>query len=385
MRLVQSEKLIRDKSDNIICYTTQNISRVFSVYAMDTWPIKIGIVQFNGRQVTLDCADIPDGVPIYITYFSDNSQTDMDIIPVWKMIEEVYNKFWGRNYCRLSEEYIQEKIIYNINYLNRTKVNTYFNKQFCFSRPINEMKCIEIEPCGEVDYTIPENTSSCGCGNSAEPVEDCGIYDEVVEVKKKKRFFLPEGAPKSGILRFSSGEYVEYNEIEDWVHLNSQHNIESEDYVIGYWIPSTDIVSVTVWGKPTMNYDLYNNFIFLKNKDACDVCIEYVERYSECTAETQCVEFDHTFWKLPVYATIIEIATDESDDRLGQWTGDYTRMKRDYSIITGRAGMDFSHNPNHIYTLQNRYNPRYTSTQQKNAYFFSDTQFKKKWGCTNCK
>lgn len=109
------------------------------------------------------------------------------------------------------------------------------------------------------------------------------------------------------------------------------------EYSIGYWIPATEIVSVHINGKLTSNFDTHKNHIFFKDRENAEVCIEYVERYSECTDETQFVEFDHTFWMLPVLSAVVEIATDETDDRMNLWRADLEKMKREYMIITSQS------------------------------------------------
>lgn len=86
-------------------------------------------------------------------------------------------------------------------------------------------------------------------------------------------------------------------------------------------------------GKETSQFDIHNKHIFIKNQASCSVCIEYVEHYSECTNETSCVEFDHTFWRLPVLKTLVDIAVDLSDDRLQLWSQQYEQMKREYAQI----------------------------------------------------
>ena len=66
MQLVHSEKLVRDAKETNIYYTTRNIERVFSVYAQEGSLVRIGVIQWDGRRVVVDCADIPDDVPMYV-------------------------------------------------------------------------------------------------------------------------------------------------------------------------------------------------------------------------------------------------------------------------------------------------------------------------------
>jgi hypothetical protein len=355
MQLVQSEILTRDSQDAIKCYTRQNISHIFSIYAISTSPVKIGVLQYSGRNVVIDCGDVPQDIPLYITYFTDNTHSSMNIISVAKMVDAVYNKFWGRQYCRLSDEYVHEMVVRHINYLNRTKVNTYYNKQFCFSKDEDVCECLNIG-CNVVDQNpiLPKAPSSCPCDCTHTEEPDCCIISEPVQEEYKKRYFLPPNSPKVGILRFDSGEYVAYEELTDGIHLKSDRNIEKMDYSIGYWIPATEITSVKLNWKLTTSYDTHNNFIFFKHREKAEVCIEYVERYNECTDQTQFVEFDHTFWMLPVLATIVEIATDETDDRLQLWARDFEKMKREYTIITASQG-EFWERKRKIHEVDGRY------------------------------
>ena len=355
MELVQSEILERDSHDWVKCYTRQNISQIFSVYAISTSPVKLGVLQYSGRSLFLDCGDVPHDVPIYITYFTDTTHSSMNIISVAKMVDAVFNKFGWRQYCRLSDEYVHEMVVRHINYLNRTKVNTYYNKQFCFSKDEDVCSCLHIECAGTLELgEIPKAPSSCPCDCTHTVEEDCCVIDTPVVEEYQKRYFLPPNAPKVGMLRFDSGEYVAYDELTDGIHLKADRNITKMDYSIGYWIPATEIVSVKVNGKLTTNYDTHNNFIFFKHREKAEVCIEYVERYNECTDQTHFVEFDHTFWMLPVLATIVEIATDETDDRLQLWSRDFEKMKREYTIITASQG-EFWESKRKIYDVDGRY------------------------------
>ena len=60
---------------------------------MSTSPLKIGVLQFSGRNVVINCGDIPKDIPIYITYTTDTTHSSMNIISVAKMVDAVYNKF----------------------------------------------------------------------------------------------------------------------------------------------------------------------------------------------------------------------------------------------------------------------------------------------------
>lgn len=189
------------------------------------------------------------------------------------------------------------------------------------------------------------------------------------------------------MLRLATGEYVGYAELEDGLHLDSQHDIcKLQDYRIGYWIPTHDILNVSVDGRKTSAYDIKDQYIFLRDDIACNVCIEYTERYSECTSDTECVQFDATFWKLPVFETLVEIATDESDDRYSFWSAQLQKMKSEYMQIVSKAEMDFDSNPKHIYDRSGRYNSRYAGAVRDGRMnmFPSNTTYVKT-GCKNCK
>lgn len=358
MQLVHSEKLVRDVKETNIYYTTRNIERVFSVYAQEGSLVRIGVIQWEGRRVVLDCADIPDDIPVFITYFSDEEGMKADIIPIGRMIEEVVNKFGGRTYCHLADSYIHEKLVYNINYLNRTKVNKLYNRQFTFTSFQKKFEeCIYRNNCmtPREAPTLPP----WGCDLPTEKEADCAV-DPVVEKELPIRFRVWKDQPKAGILRLKSGEYIHYTEIEDGIHLEGQHNMNNlSEYTIGYWIPSKEITSVKIDGKPTSRYDIKENHIFINEVGCHEITIDYVERYSECSSDTICVEFDSTFWKLPVYMTIVDIAIDETDDRLNLWKSELDRMRKDYSVVIARDAMDFDFKRNKISDRQYRYNSRY--------------------------
>lgn len=360
MRLVHSEILKRDNRESTICYTSQNIVEVFHIYAVEWTVIPLNAIQWNGRQVIIDCADIPHDVDIYITYTADNSQYMNDVISINRMVEEVYNKFWGRRNCEIDEMYIKEKLVFHINYLNRTKINEYYNKQFCFQKVVDEIRtctCLQSSCCWKCTIEIPKHKPSCGCQNQEKHEEWCD-FSELVEVTPpKKRFKLPENAPKSGMLRLPTGEFVWYALMEDWLHLDSQHEInELWDYTIWYWIPTHDVLSVSVGWKKTTNFDIHKQYIFLKDKTECDVCIEYVEKYSECNISDLCVKFDSTFWKLPVYETIVELAVDSEDTRVASWSAQLQKMKHDYTIIISKTHMNFDNFNDKITRVPRRYN-----------------------------
>lgn len=235
MNLVHSEQMKRDSKDLNVYYTTRNIDRIFSVYAVEYSTIPVGVIQYEGRRVTIDMNDIPDDVPVYITYFEDDVQHNLDIIPMWKMVESLYSSFGGRQYCRLSENYLKEKLIYNINYLNRTKINQYYNRQFCFNKATHEIKCVCVKSacCDKEPAKFPDYDIKCACGSETPCNNPNCAIDEPTGVEYPKRYFLPKNAPKKGILRLDTGEYVEYEELKDGLHLNSQHNIaDLQNYVI---------------------------------------------------------------------------------------------------------------------------------------------------------
>lgn len=384
MNLIYSEKIVRDKKEHTIYYASRNIAQVYSIYAVDTTIVPLGVIQWNGRQVVIDCPDIPEDIPVYITYMTDDSQHTADIIPLGRMVEEVFNKFGGREICSMTDRFVKERLIYYINYLNRTKINQYYNKQFCFQKVIDDIKpcfCLETSCCGCSKPKIEQIKWSCGCKGEKHNEEVCGFTDPV-QIEVQPRFKLPENAPHNGYIRLESGEYVEYTMNDNGVQLNGQHNIEKLwKYTIGYWIPTNDVLSVKVDWKETSKFELYKQHIFLKDELSCNVCIEYVERYSECNIDDLCVVFDNSFWKLPVYETIVELAIDTDDTRAGNWSQQLQQMKKEYTIIISKTNMDYNQKLDRITSVPRLYNSHrksFVSTYaQRNAQH-------SKW-CKNCR
>lgn len=385
MNLIHSEQIVRDRKEHNIYYASRNIAQIYNIYAVDAAIVPLGVIQWNGRQVVIDCSDIPEDIPVYITYMTDDSRHTADIIPLGRMVEEVFNKFGGRDICPMTDRFVKERLVYYINYLNRTKINQYYNKQFCFQKVVDDIKpcvCLEKTCCGCSTAKIEQIKWSCGCTGEKHNEEACG-FTEPVKIEVQPRFKIPKNAPHSWFLRLESGEFVEYTQNEDGIQLNWQRNIEDigKNYTIGYWIPTNDILSVSVDGKATSKYELHNQHIFLKDTTSCNVCIEYVDRYSECNIDDLCVVFDNSFWKLPVYETIVELAIDTDDTRANVWSQQLQQMKKEYTIIINKTNADFNQKLDKITNIPRLYNSHrksFVSTYaQRNAQY-------SKW-CKNCR
>lgn len=279
-QLIHTEKLTPWKVEGEY-NTIYSVFKIVSLYvAGKDFPVPF----FDWRRVML--SEVPEGQDVWITYMTEPDYSGRCLS--YDMLELEYYKskynMDGVDCMQIRDQWVKTFMQEAINMLRIQTRDKRFEKQYYFN-------------VGKTDY-------ACSASMQAD-----------------------EYTPRQGMLMTDKWIYLKYSVVNDEIKPVCESDVEIENYRIGYQLPDmTKIQQITSDWHP-IEYKQFRGYFFFDTEDST-VVVDYYTNLDTC--ENDCIEFESTFWRIPVLYALYEVWTNMGDERRYEWFAAYERLLKIY-------------------------------------------------------